>query len=107
VSVYGSFCTFDVDEPDRRAPMLYRGSHVLPSMDDTRGGSFDLGLIPGHITRDGHDDGDEDGAVWPFLRVGMRGSEEEPDTLVFDVEQVEQLHADLGWWLAHVDRRAR
>jgi hypothetical protein len=55
-------------------PILYRGSHILPSAEDARGGCLDLAEIPGHITRDGRDDGPtDDDTPWPYLRASMGG----------------------------------
>jgi hypothetical protein len=106
VSIYGSFGVFDGGEPDQPAPIVYQGSHILPSTDDPRAGNFDLGLINGWITAQGRT-GPTDEALWPYLRAGAGDAEGRQVELVFDVEQVEQLHADLGWWLEHVDRSAR
>jgi hypothetical protein len=107
VSVYGSFGTLDGDEPDEPAPIVYQGSHVLPSKDDPRGGHFDLGLINGWITSQGRPGPADEEALWPYLRVGAGDVEGGRVELVLDVGQVERLHTDLGWWLAHVDRSAR
>jgi hypothetical protein len=53
-------------------PIAYRGSHIVPSEQDERGGSLTMATIAGFITRDGRDDGPEDeDAVWPFLRVSL------------------------------------
>lgn len=77
MSIYFSTGVIDEDEPCG-APLIYRLAHVLPSDDDPRGGSVDLGYIPGFITRDGLDvDGDSDPdceneGVWPFLRLSVQ-----------------------------------
>lgn len=63
---------------DLDAPIIYQGSHILPSENDKRGGSIDLALIPSHITREGRGDGPEDEIPWPYLRVGMHN--EQSDT---------------------------
>lgn len=75
MSVYCSFCCLDGDEPDWPAPIIYRKSHVLPTPESSRGGSLNLGHIPGFITCDGRDrtgatntESDDEG-VWPYLRV--------------------------------------
>jgi hypothetical protein len=81
----------DCGQPD--APLIYQGSHVLPSEEDPRGGDVDLALIPGHITRDARDNGDED-THWPFLRFGVNGQ-----TVILTRHHVEQIHATLGDWL--------
>jgi hypothetical protein len=86
------YCTsFELDEDGEhgmggQAPLIYLKSHVLPTLRDPRGGSFDLATIPPWIK-----DGDGkclagkvcDGAAgcceshdefvnWPFLRVSVR-----------------------------------
>lgn len=74
-------------------PIIYQGSHVLPSNEDRRGGSLGFGEIAGDITRDGRDDGPEDeDQPWPYLRVTMRadGADDCQD-VVLDVEQARSL----------------
>lgn len=115
MSVWASFGGLDDDggydeEPfDREPPIVYRKSHVLPSSDDPRGGHISLAAIPAFLTRDGYDDGHEDGRVWPYLRLTVRpaGTEDSDteDTVVLDAEQVTVLAVDLLGWLARVDRR--
>lgn len=84
-------CCQDCDE-DGPAPITYRGSHILPSDDDPRGGILDTASIPPWITRDGRcvlgcdtttcctnsdlrspccEDGDG-GPYWPWLRLAVR-----------------------------------
>src|SRR5438128_5499828 len=48
------------------APIVYEGSHVLPSDDARRGGEFSLAAIPDHIEREGREAGPH-----PWLRVSM------------------------------------
>lgn len=104
MSVYCSFGMFDDDHGDYPQPYGYRRSHVLPTKDDERAGHLDLGSIPAFLTRDGYDDdSDVDGEYWPFLRVGMRGSDAEPDTIVLDAYQVDTLIAELVEWRARVN----
>lgn len=109
MSVYCSFGGYYGDQfGDGQAPLVYRRSHVIPNPDDARGGHFDLGYIPGFIRRDGYDDtmeGIED--IWPYLRVSLNGGEDEPDTVVLDVDQVAQLRDNLTWWLDRVKREPR
>jgi hypothetical protein len=107
VSIYGSFGILDDDEPGRPAPILYQGSHVLPSADDPRGGNLDLGMIHGWVTCQGRTGPADEEALWPYPRVGAGDGPDRQVELILDVDQVEQLHTDLGWWLAHVDRNAR
>jgi hypothetical protein len=107
MSIYGSFGIFDDDDPDRRPPIAYQASHILPSTDDPRAGNFELGLINSWITATGRTGPADEEALWPYLRVGAGDAQGQQVELVLDVEQVEQLHTDLGWWLEHVDRSAR
>jgi hypothetical protein len=82
------FCgEFEGDDP---APLIYQRSHVMPAAYHRRGGSLDLGEIPGFITVDGkclagkectRPDVSEDCCEyadeptrWPFLRVSVRPS---------------------------------
>jgi hypothetical protein len=62
----------DCGQPD--APLVYQGSHILPSETDQRRGWVDLALIPSHITRDGRDDKPVDERPWPYLRLGVNES---------------------------------
>lgn len=85
----------------KAGPLVYQASHILPSDDDTRGGCFDLGAIPGFIEREGHPplSDDEDWPYWPWLRVSVNA-----ETVVLTREQVKGLHETLGFWLEHTDR---
>lgn len=78
-------------------PWIYQGSHILPSMDDPRGGSVGLAEVPSHITRDGRDDQPEDGRPWPWLRLSVV-----EDGVVIDVVinpvQARHLAAQLVAW---------
>lgn len=80
-----------------RAPFVYQGSHALPSDADERGGDVDIALIPSHITRDGRDDRSEAEGPWPYLRLGVNEG-----TVILDRSHVEQIVAELTWWLAAV-----
>lgn len=84
----------DCGQPD--APLVYRGSHVLPSDNDERGGWVDIASIPYHITRDGRDDRDESEGPWPYLRFGVN-----TETVVLTPRHVATIHAELGGWLSH------
>lgn len=113
MSIYGSFAVYDGEPYDHPAPMIYRGSHVLPNPDDPRGGSLDLGYIPGFITRDGRhrlaepDPECDDEGVWPWLRVSLRPTDDAwadgEDTVVLDRDQVAALRDDLTDWLLRCD----
>lgn len=80
----------DCGLPD--APIIYRGSHVLPSAADERGGAVDLALIPGYIG-EGNQEADTHPAH-PFLRLGVNG-----EAVVLDRRGVELVHRTLGEWL--------
>jgi hypothetical protein len=79
-------------------PLAYQGSHILPADTDPRGGHFDLGAIPGFITRDGRPPLSdlEDWPYHPWLRVSVN-----QETVVLTRAQVEQVHTELGRWLNH------
>lgn len=78
------------------SPLLYQGSHVLPSKRDKRGGCLMLAAIPNHITRDGRDNGPQDG-WYPWMRVSM--FEANSDSLILTRKQVEKLRDSLSQWL--------
>ena len=77
-----------------RAPYVYRGSHILPSLDDPRTGAIEFAAINGHITRDGKDDGHYDD-YHKFIRFSV-GQE----SVVLHERHVQELHRELGEWLA-------
>lgn len=54
----------------KRQPIVYEGSHILPSDGDRRGGGIEVGGIPDHITREGRDDAPE-GSLKDWLRIGI------------------------------------
>lgn len=70
------------DDPEAGELVRYRGSHILPDEDDPRGGAISLAYIPSHITRDGRDDQPEDGVPWPWLRLHIDVSGDDPCTLL-------------------------
>lgn len=78
-------------------PIAYRASHILPSDTDPRGGCFSLAEIPGHITRDGRQERDED-SPWPWLRASLNAGD-----VVLDRAQVVEVHAYLGDWLKRTE----
>lgn len=83
-----------------RAPIIYQGSHILPSDSDSRGGWVDIALIPSHITRDGRDDKAEDESPWPYLRFGVNG-----ERVVLTRAHVEQIAKTLTRWLKALDAK--
>lgn len=90
----GAVCS--CGRPD--APIVYQGSHILPSQDDERGGHVDIALIPSHITRDGRDDRPEDEAPWPFLRMGVNS-----ETVILTRRNVLEIVESLTYWLGEVN----
>lgn len=84
-------------------PLAYQKSHVVPTAADPRAGNFDLASIAAHIGPD-HDYRDEDGTHQPYLRIGLRGSDAEPDVVVLDEAKVRQVFNALWSWLANVDK---
>jgi hypothetical protein len=98
----------DCGTPD--APIVYEGSHVLPSDSDRRGGDVDVAAIPSFIERDGRSDG-EAGTLKDWLRLSVANP---PSTLmhdgrpyvsggraavVLDRRQVQRLRDTLTAWL--------
>ena len=75
-------------------PLVYEGSHVLPSEGDPRGGWVELSSIPGYIRRDGREAPPEDRQPYPFLRVGVNEA-----TVVLTRDQVALVHKTLAAWL--------
>jgi hypothetical protein len=96
-------CVFEPGDPDDctcglpLAPLLYQGSHVLPSDDDPKGGCIEIASIPDHITREGRDDAPE-GALKDWLRFGVYTAEDDV-TLVLTRRHVEFLRDQLTGWL--------
>lgn len=77
------------------APIIYQPSHILPAPTDQRGGHVSLAEVPGHVTRDGRDDGPDDAwGVWPWLRLSV-GQED----AVLDEALVRSLRDALDGWL--------
>lgn len=84
-------------QPD--APLVYQGSHVLPSEGDERGGWIDIASIPGHVRfyRDNPAaaDAPEDSLPpEPFLRFGVNG-----ETVILTRRNVERIAETLHGWL--------
>lgn len=102
VAVYGDGRRMGLDDTKpctcRCGPILYRGSHVLPSDDDPRHGSVYVCAIPGFIEREGRPavDGETEAEdrVHPWLRLSV-GAE----TAVLDRALVVRMHETLGGWL--------
>lgn len=58
------------------APIVYEGSHVLPSDGDRRGGSVEVAAIPNHIERPDRPELPE-GALKDWLRLAVRSVDSE------------------------------
>lgn len=98
------------DFDDYDGPIVYEGSHILPSNDDRRGGSVYVCGIPDHITRDGRDDAPE-GALKDWLRLSVHNvdSTEQYEgkpyvkagdaAVVLTRRQVERVRDTLTGWL--------
>jgi hypothetical protein len=94
----------------RNQPIVYEGSHVLPSDDDRRGGTIELAEIPQHIAREGRNDAPE-GALKDWLRLGVWSGESTEQhngapyvaagdaTVILTREHVTELRDALTGWL--------
>jgi hypothetical protein len=93
-----------------RSPLVYEGSHVLPSDEDRRGGGIDVAGIPDFIERDGRDDAQGEGLRdWLRLSVHAHPSKERWEgkpyvaggdaTVVLTRPLVEELRDTLTAWL--------
>lgn len=100
----------DCNRGMREAPIVYEGSHVLPSTDDRRGGYVEVGGIPDFIERDGRDDAQGYGLKdWLRIGIGALPSIEQYEggpyvegghaTVVLERRQVEELRDTLAEWL--------
>lgn len=88
-------------------PIIYEGSHHLPSDDDPRGGWVEVGAIPGFIEREGR----EQTGLWDWLRLGVGNEPSRTQyegrpyvsggdaTVVLTRPQVERLRDTLTMWL--------
>jgi ADP-ribose pyrophosphatase YjhB (NUDIX family) len=78
-------------------PLVYQGSHVLPSDEDPRGGTASIGFIPGFIgatDRPALNTDGEDTPYHPWLRLSVNQAD-----VVLTRTQVAGLHEWLTWWL--------
>lgn len=76
------------------SPILYQGSHVLPSNKDKRGGDLGFASIPPHIPRNGKDNGRK---PHPWLRFHLDGGFQ--NSLILTRAQVLKLRDALTEWL--------
>jgi hypothetical protein len=89
------------------APLVYQGSHVLPSEGDERRGYVDIACIPAHVRywRDNPNapvESEPNGPPEPFLRFGVNEG-----TVVLTRRNVEQVHETLAWWLEATKRETQ
>lgn len=104
MSIYASFCCFD--DGENAAPILYKGSHILPHGKSERGGHFGLGAIPGHISRRGRKAlSDDFHPYWPWLRVSLNETMNDCHTVVLTKQQVTKLRDALNEWLKLAERK--
>jgi len=86
----------------REAPFVYQRSHVMPRLDDERGGDVHLAFIADHIPTprerlagiDYVEDREDGSLRHPWLRIGVNG-----ETVVLHREQVGRLVTSLQDWL--------
>lgn len=94
------------EEAESRAPIVYQGSHILPSDEDRRGGAVDLAAVPAHISREGRESGPHD---WMRLSVYCEQSDTQYQgkplsgagraVVVLDRDQVKALRDTMTEWL--------
>lgn len=91
----------------RCGPILYQGSHVLPSDDDQRCGDVDLSTVPGFISREPDRPAlsDWDQPYHPWLRLTVDDHIEggRAVTVVLDRWQAEQMRDGLNFWLENTN----
>ncbi|WP_326768622.1 hypothetical protein OG978_32525 [Streptomyces sp. NBC_01591] len=102
MSIYSTLPGISGQDPEG-APWIYRGSHIPPANTDPRGGSVTLAEIPSHITRDGHDDQDEDGLPWPWLRLALEDLPAETPAVLINPDQARRLADSLTHWACWAD----
>jgi hypothetical protein len=78
------------------SPILYQGSHVLPSDKDKRGGDIGFASIPPHITRNGKDNRTKE-HLHPWLRFHLNDGFQ--DSLVLTRKQVIAMRDALNDWI--------
>lgn len=103
MSIYQTIFSVGMDE-EHVGPLLYQGSHVLPSRSDAHGGSVDLGAIPAFITRNGRDTGPENG-YHPWLRISVDTVNGQGATVVLSKGQATALRNALSEWLRSTEPR--
>lgn len=85
-----------------RAPIVYQGSHVMPSLDDARAGWVDLAIVLPHVrfwrehpNAEPKDEPDSDThPIEPFLRFGVNG-----EAVILTRAHVEQIIEELRWFM--------
>lgn len=94
MSIYGTDLAFGGFDDTDPAPLVYRGSHVLPEDDGERGGELQFASIGGFVgdgTREPLDLDCNSDELWPWLRVSTAR-----DDVVLDLPQIRALHSYLG-----------
>ena len=81
------------------APLVYQGSHILPTELDERGGYVDIALIPAHVrywreNPDAPSETEPESPPEPFLRFGVNESR-----VILTRHHVEGIVRELQWWL--------
>lgn len=74
MSVWCTRLSSDADDfpGDGPGPLIYHGSHIIPTADGERGGGVDTAHLPAFISRDGYGADEEDGlSWWPYLRLSV------------------------------------
>lgn len=98
MSIYVTILSFDADSDEGAvAPLVYRGSHILPSADSERGGWLELASIPSHCSADGQ-------SLVDFMRFDVSPNEDgDPTvTVLLDRSQVLLLNRSLADWLGRL-----
>lgn len=80
-----------VESFESRAPLRYRGSHLLPNATDERFGHFSVSAIPDHIQ--------QDNAKPPFDWLRINVMTDNSAVIVIDREQATKLRDMLTAWL--------
>jgi hypothetical protein len=89
------------------APIVYQGSHILPSERDERGGSVELASIGGFVERNGREsEKPDDDALWPYLRLNVL-DQDGVAAVVLTAEQTKRLFSSLGEWLNRLEQRSK
>lgn len=101
------------DFDDLDAPIIYRGSHVLPEESHARGGSVEVALIPGHVRfwrekPDAPSEDEPEGPPEPYLRLSVHAHGDTDGgladaTVVLTQRQATRLRDALNEWLDEIN----